>query len=222
MQGIGFRPFVYRLARELGLAGWVRNDGRGVTVEIEGDPGALDAFARRVETERPAAAAIESVAVSEVAAAGGAGDRPAAGEAFRIRSSAAGGDLTAQVLPDLATCDRCVAETLDPRDRRHRYPFTNCTHCGPRFTIQLSIPYDRPRTTMRGFALCDACRAEYEDPADRRFHAQPNACPRCGPRLAYADGSGAALAAGDEALRRAAADLAAGRVVAVQGSAATT
>ncbi len=209
VQGVGFRPHVYRLARELGLAGWVRNDERGVVIEVEGEGAAIERFVRRVDAEAPPLAAVERVTSA---------DAPATGEdGFEVVASGSSGAPAALVAADSATCDACLAEVLDPADRRHRYPFTNCTHCGPRFTIVLGVPYDRERTTMRAFAMCPACRAEYEDPADRRFHAQPNACPACGPSLRLADAAGRASARGDDALRAAAAALREGTIVAVKG-----
>lgn len=209
VQGVGFRPFVWRLATGLGLAGWVLNDVRGVFVEVEGPREALDAFLRRVEDEAPPAARIHEVEHAWLA--------PAGFEGFEIRASDGGGERRAALLPDLATCRDCLAETLDPAGRRHRYPFTNCTACGPRFTILRALPYDRPHTTMAGFAMCADCAREYGDPADRRFHAQPIACPRCGPRLLFESASGEALAREDAALEAAAAALRGGRIVAVKG-----
>ncbi|HWY90945.1 MAG TPA: carbamoyltransferase HypF [Solirubrobacteraceae bacterium] len=174
VQGVGFRPFVYRLAAELALVGWVRNDERGVEVEVEGTTEAVEAFLARLPLEAPPLARVEHVRAEP---------RPVRGErSFLIAPSARAGEPDALVAPDAATCQECLAELLDPGDRRFRYPFINCTNCGPRFTIVRGVPYDRPLTTMAGFAMCAACRAEYEDPANRRFHAQPNACPVCGPR----------------------------------------
>jgi hydrogenase maturation protein HypF len=213
VQGVGFRPYVFRLAEELGLDGFVANDERGVLLEVEGDPAAVEAFVARLPREAPALATVERVsaeAVAPLAAAGG----------FAIVESARGGVPAALVSPDTATCDACLAELLDPADRRHRYPFINCTDCGPRFTIVRGVPYDRPLTTMAGFAMCDACQAEYDDPRDRRFHAQPNACPACGPAVRLLDAAGAAvaLAKGDgDAVRAAAAALRAGAILAVKG-----
>ncbi|HYN40228.1 MAG TPA: acylphosphatase, partial [Thermoanaerobaculia bacterium] len=209
VQGVGFRPFVYRLATELGLAGWVLNDVRGVEIEVEGATEALDTFRARLETEAPPRAVVRSLSASW--------HEPAGFRSFEIRKSTGGGEKSVSVLPDLATCDECLAELNDPADRRYRYPFLNCTNCGPRFSIVRALPYDRPNTTMRGFALCAGCRREYEEPRDRRFHAQPTACPACGPRLALWNGAGEPLASGDEALRRAAQALLAGRIVAVKG-----
>ena len=175
VQGTGFRPFVYRLARELLLTGFVRNTTSGLHIEVEGSNDSLRVFRDRLERERPPASHILGAEESWLEPAGAAG--------FEILESEQSGSIDAVVLPDLATCPDCVAEIRDPRERRYGYPFTNCTRCGPRFTIVLDLPYDRPRTVMDRFTLCPACRHEYEDPADRRFHAQPIACPICGPRL---------------------------------------
>jgi hydrogenase maturation protein HypF len=209
VQGVGFRPFVYRLAKELSLAGWVGNDNRGVTIEIEGSPGSVDEFLRRLPLERPPASVIAGIVHTGIA--------PTLATTFTIEPSTEDGAKIAEILPDLATCPACIAEVLDARDRRHRYPFTNCTHCGPRFSIVVGLPYDRSRTTMAGFAMCPKCTAEYASPDDRRFHAQPNACPDCGPRLALWDGAGEALAEGDAALSAAAVALREGAIVAVKG-----
>ncbi|HJZ60878.1 MAG TPA: carbamoyltransferase HypF [Miltoncostaeaceae bacterium] len=209
VQGVGFRPYVYRLATGLGLAGHAGNDERGVVVEAEGTPAAVAALLRRLPVEAPPLAAVERVEVEELAPIGERG--------FRIVASERGGPVDAPVAPDVATCDACLAELFDPADRRHRYPFVNCTDCGPRFTIVLGVPYDRLLTTMAGFAMCAACRAEYEDPADRRFHAQPNACPACGPHLALVEPAGGVVAERDAALRAAAGALRDGAVVAVKG-----
>ena len=173
VQGVGFRPFVHRLAGELGLAGFVRNDARGVELEVEGAAEAVARFLERLAVDAPPLAAVEEVRAVDV---------PARGEAGFAIAGSAGGAPAALVTPDAATCEDCLRELFDPTDRRFRYPFVNCTNCGPRFTIVRGVPYDRPLTTMAGFAMCPACQAEYDDPADRRFHAQPNACPICGPR----------------------------------------
>src|SRR4051794_8861889 len=210
VQGVGFRPFVYRLAAELELAGFVRNDERGVLVEVEGGEGAVEGFLRRLAAEAPPLAAVEAVRPRDLTPAGELG--------FRILASPRGGEPEALVSPDTTTCDDCLAELFDPHDRRHRYPFVNCTSCGPRFTIVRGVPYDRPRTTMAGFEMCAVCLAEYRDPRSRRFHAQPNACPDCGPAavLIRPDGSPADQA-GDDPVRAAAQALLAGAIMAVKG-----
>ena len=179
VQGVGFRPFVYALARRLDLAGLVRNDADGVRIEAEGAPECLERFVRALEEDAPPLAAVESVDWRPLAALGDRG--------FRIEESREGDRRRALVSPDVATCDDCLAELFDPADRRHRYPFTNCTNCGPRFTITRQVPYDRATTTMSRFEMCPDCRREYDDPSDRRFHAQPNACPACGPRVRLLD-----------------------------------
>jgi len=179
VQGVGFRPFVYGLAARHGLSGFVLNDGEGVVIEVEGDAASLQAFAASLRADAPPLARVEAVTVESLHLRGDerftiAASRPAAG---RSASSAAA------IPPDVATCDDCLRELFDPADRRYRYPFLNCTQCGPRFTIVRAVPYDRPSTTMAGFPMCADCRREYEDPGDRRFHAEPIACPACGPRL---------------------------------------
>ena len=175
VQGVGFRPFVYGLAHRHGLAGFVRNDARGVVVEVEGEPKELDLFAAALVEQAPPLARIASLETSKIEARG---ERE-----FVIEASAEDGERTALVPADIATCDDCLRELFDPGDRRFRYPFVNCTNCGPRFTIVRSVPYDRANTTMASFEMCDQCRREYEDPGDRRFHAEPTCCPDCGPRL---------------------------------------
>jgi len=208
VQGVGFRPFVWRLAQELHLTGWVTNTTDGVHVEVEGDLAALTTFIDRLGRDKPPRAALHGVEYAVLDRVGF--------DAFEIRESDTRGTATTIVLPDIATCDACRAEINDPRDRRYRYPFTNCTHCGPRYSIVESLPYDRPRTTMKGFAMCARCRAEYEDPRDRRFHAQPTACPDCGPALALLDPMGRPGARSDDALREAADAVRAGLIVAVK------
>jgi len=182
VQGVGFRPFVYSLARRCGVTGWVRNTSAGVEVLAEGAPAQVGEFVAALPAEAPPRSHIAAFEVADVEP-GAPADGPAAGPGFVILESVADPDAYQLVSPDIATCADCRAELLDPDDRRYGYPFTNCTNCGPRFTIIEDLPYDRERTTMRGFPLCPACRAEYEDPADRRFHAEPNACPVCGPRV---------------------------------------
>jgi hydrogenase maturation protein HypF len=175
VQGVGFRPFVYRLANELGLTGWVNNSPQGVFLEVEGARTTLEYFRSHLDTEKPPRSFVQSCEASWLDAAGYDG--------FVIRDSETAGGKTALVLPDIATCPDCLREIFDPTNRRHLYPFTNCTNCGPRFSIIEALPYDRANTSMRGFRMCPACQAEYDDPGDRRFHAQPNACPVCGPQL---------------------------------------
>jgi hydrogenase maturation protein HypF len=209
VQGVGFRPFVWRLARETGLAGFVTNTPKGVTVEIEGTAAALDRFRMRLFAETPPHASIESWSEREIEPLGETG--------FSIVPSERAGNPSSPVLPDLVPCADCLRDVLLPGDRREGYPFTNCTNCGPRFSIVRALPYDRANTTLASFPLCPSCRAEYENPADRRFHAQPTACPACGPRAFLLDPDGRSLAAGEEALREAAAAVLAGRVVAVKG-----
>jgi len=209
VQGVGFRPFVYRLAREMGLAGWVCNSSSGVSIEVEGPMDRLERFLLRIEREKPPRAYIQSLESSFLDPVGHTG--------FEVRESGVGGRKTALVLPDIATCADCLREILDPRDRRYHYPFTNCTNCGPRFSIIEGLPYDRPRTTMRRFTMCDECRREYTDPADRRFHAQPNACPACGPHLALWSAEGRVDAARHDALLAAADLIRKGKIVAAKG-----
>jgi hydrogenase maturation protein HypF len=189
VQGVGFRPFVYGLARRLDLGGSVRNSAGDVRIEVEGDAPQLDEFLHLLGREPPPLARIDELSWER---------RPARGErGFHIEHSERGAGGSVVVSPDVATCDDCLAELFDPADRRYRYPFLNCTNCGPRLTIVTGSPYDRERTTMAGFAMCPACRAEYEDPANRRFHAQPTACPACGPRLTLLDAAGCAVLCGD-------------------------
>ena len=210
VQGVGFRPFVFRLARELGLAGWVNNSTEGVFLEAEGAQPRLEEFLLRLESEKPPRSVIQSLEASWLDAAGF--------NAFEIRPSETGGARTTLVLPDIATCPDCLREIFDPANRRHRYPFTNCTNCGPRFSIIEALPYDRANTSMKRFTMCPACQSEYDDPRDRRFHAQPNACPVCGPRLELWGRDGKAAASpGAPALEAAARALREGKIVAVKG-----
>jgi hydrogenase maturation protein HypF len=209
VQGVGFRPFVYRLATEMSLAGWVMNSPQGVFIEAEGAKETLDDFLLRLEREKPSLSFIQSLEYSLL--------EPDGYDGFEIRPSDDAGERSAVIMPDIATCPQCRDELLDPRDRRHRYPFTNCTLCGPRFSIIRALPYDRANTTMRSFAMCPRCRHEYDDPKDRRFHAQPDACGVCGPRLALWDERGKTLATDDDALRQAAAAVTGGLVVALKG-----
>jgi hydrogenase maturation protein HypF len=209
VQGVGFRPFVYRLATDLGLSGWVGNDSLGVILEAEGPPDALDRLAARLRTEAPPLARIESVEVEPLPATGASG--------FTVVDSRSEGAPAVAVPVDVATCDDCLREMADPADRRFGYPFTNCTNCGPRYTIIRSIPYDRASTTMGGFVMCADCRREYEDPGDRRFHAEPTCCPVCGPELTLVASDGGVLAKAGDALGSAVALLLDGRILAVKG-----
>ncbi len=211
VQGVGFRPYVFRLATELELGGFVLNDEHGVLAEVEGNASQLDRFVARLPRETPRMAVVEHIGVASVAAQ--------AQTSFTIAPSRRTGDPDALVSPDTATCDECLAELFDPADRRFRYPFLNCTNCGPRFTIVRGVPYDRPLTTMAGFEMCPSCRREYDDPRDRRFHAQPNACPVCGPAVRLLDRRGVRVEAHGarddvEAAARALLD---GSIVAVKG-----
>ena len=211
VQGVGFRPFVYRLAHDHDLAGWVLNHSGGVEIEVEGPPQPLEAFVQGLTEQAPPLARIVAVEVQ---------DAPPVGyERFEIRHSVAEEGRYQLISPDIATCADCRRELFDPDDRRYRYPFTNCTNCGPRFTIIRDIPYDRPLTTMGVFAMCERCQAEYDDPLDRRFHAQPNACPVCGPHvwLEAAAEPGVPVAERDGALRRAGQLLLEGKVLAIKG-----
>lgn len=211
VQGVGFRPWVYRLATDAGVVGRVANDGQGVTIDAFGSPEVLDSLCASLLASPPPAARIRDLRWRSLD-----GVETAAPASFTIVSSRERGERQVSIPADLATCEECLAELEDPSDRRFGYPFLNCTHCGPRFTIALDVPYDRPKTTMASFAMCPECEAEYGEPSDRRFHAQPNACPRCGPRLELRDGSGAMVACTDpitavtEALGR-------GEAVAVKG-----
>ena len=205
VQGVGFRPFVYRLATELQLQGWVLNSSAGLVVEVEGPRDRLDVFQERLDRDKPAAALVLAREASWLEPLGLAG--------FEIRESDAEAEKTAGLVPDLATCPACLSELRDSANRRFGYPFTNCTACGPRYTIVLDIPYDRPNTTMQSFRMCPECQREYTSPEDRRFHAQPNACPLCGPHLwtePRPSGSGPAVQHAAGALR-------AGQIVALKG-----
>jgi hydrogenase maturation protein HypF len=210
VQGVGFRPFVHRIASELGLTGFVGNDSGAVFLEVQGPCARIDEFSRRLRAEAPPLAAISAVHVVDVSADN------LCDSIFRIVESQTVAGATTPIPPDIAVCDDCIAELFDPNDRRYRHPFVTCTNCGPRFTIIRALPYDRPATTMSAFTMCGRCAAEYHDPTDRRFHAQPIACPNCGPSLWFAaradrvDGSDAALGATQQAL-------AAGAVVAIKG-----
>ncbi len=209
MQGVGFRPFVYRLAGAQHLSGWVRNAGDGVEIFVEGPAAALDAFLLCVQHEAPPAARISGVDVWN--------DAPAGSDRFDIVESKRVDRPTVRISPDLPVCGQCVRELRDPADRRAGYPYINCTNCGPRFTIIEQLPYDRPHTTMKAWVMCEACSQEYENPLDRRYHAQPVACPACGPAYRFVTPGGVSRAADAEAIRRAADALSAGRIGAVKG-----
>ncbi|MGA8547428.1 MAG: acylphosphatase, partial [Mycobacterium sp.] len=180
VQGVGFRPFVHRIATDLGLSGFVGNDSGAVFLEVQGPAARIDDFHRRLRAEAPPLARISAICVVNVNT-----DRACSGN-FRIAESQTVAGATTPIPPDIAVCDDCIAELFDPNDRRYRHPFVTCTNCGPRFTIIRALPYDRPATTMSAFTMCERCAAEYHDPANRRFHAQPIACPDCGPSLWFA------------------------------------
>ncbi len=209
VQGMGFRPFVYRLAQELKLAGLIQNTPEGITIEAEGRSPSLRRFVHRLRKECPPQARIEAFRSAYL--------KPTGETGFEIQSSGVAASPSTSVLPDLAVCEACLREVFDPQDRRHLYPFTNCTLCGPRYSIVESLPYDRPRTSMKTFPMCRACGNEYTNPGDRRFHAQPIACPDCGPQAALWDAHGAVIAQKHAALEQAAAAIRKGAVVAVKG-----
>ena len=219
VQGVGFRPFIWRRATRLGLAGWVENDAAGVTAEVQGPVDRVAAFLDGLEGEVPPLASIERLCVVDVPPDAAAPAR------FMILASASRSGMVASIPADIATCAECLAEVRDRDGRRYRYPFTNCTNCGPRFTIITGLPYDRVRTTMHGFAMCGRCAAEYADPCDRRFHAQPIACAECGPAVWFAERGDRGVATvrteavtvGDEAVHRVQALLRDGRIIAIKG-----
>jgi hydrogenase maturation protein HypF len=208
VQGVGFRPWVYRLARDCGVAGRVNNDGNGVTIEAFGAPAALDRFLERLRESPPPAAVLDELTWEAIP--------PESAPDFVIAASESGGSPRVSIPPDLATCEECLQELFDRRDRRFRYAFINCTNCGPRYTITRDVPYDRPMTTMAAFEMCEACRAEYASPSDRRFHAEPNACPACGPVLRLLGANGDRLDT-QEPVEAAALAISAGLIVAVKG-----
>jgi len=209
VQGVGFRPFVHRLANELAVTGWVNNSPQGVFVEAESPRPTLEQFVNRLEVEKPPRSFIQSMETTW--------HEPVGFEKFEIRPSEISGEKIALVLPDIATCPDCLREICDPTNRRYRYPFTNCTNCGPRFSLINVLPYDRANTSMDKFVMCPACRDEYENPADRRFHAQPNACPVCGPQLEFWNADGEAIFGGNDALLAAANTIRCGKIIAVKG-----
>lgn len=209
VQGVGFRPFVYRLASELHLTGWVSNSPHGVIIEAEGTEESVRALIFRLEADKPVHAFITGMESTILA--------PRDYEDFRILQSQTDENPSAIVLPDIATCDECLAEIRDPENRRYRYAFTNCTHCGPRYSIIESLPYDRARTSMKRFTMCADCMQEYEDPSNRRFHAQPNACPRCGPQMELWDRHGFVCAREHAAMEAAVRLILDGQIVAIKG-----
>lgn len=209
VQGVGFRPFVYRLAKELGLKGFVINDTGGVYLEVEGEKKSLELFLLRLSSEKPPLARIHFLDFQFL--------EPEGYQGFEIRESSQFGEREAFILPDMATCEDCLRELFDPSDRRYLYPFINCTNCGPRFTIIERLPYDRPNTTMKSFHMCPKCLREYEDPGDRRFHAQPNACPECGPWLSLYSSKGELLAERERALELSVELLKGGSILALKG-----
>lgn len=210
VQGVGFRPFIFRLAQQLGLSGWVRNDLEGVLIEAAGPPEVLAQFVRAIREEAPPAARIEHIEVLQQRT----GSLP---EGFAILESEASGSITTLISPDLTLCPDCLRELFDPSNRRYRYPFINCTHCGPRYSIIEQLPYDRPHTTMRAFAMCADCAREYHDPLDRRFHAQPIACPVCGPVVHLWDAQLQPVASQYPAIVQAALLLREGQILAIKG-----
>lgn len=208
VQGVGFRPFIYRLAIDLGIVGWVKNSAEGVWIEIEGTRSQLDLFLLKLEQEKPPHSLIQQLQVSSLV--------PRGYSSFEIYPSVSG-EKTTIVLPDIATCSDCIQELFDPKNPRYRYPFINCTHCGPRFSIIQALPYDRPNTSMNVFQMCDRCRAEYENPLDRRFHAQPIACPDCGSYLEWWDHGGKSLVSHEAAVQAAIQAIQKGQIIAVKG-----
>lgn len=225
VQGVGFRPFVYNAARACGLRGWVANEADRVRIEVSGRPENIDAFLDALRRDGPPQARIATITIDELPVISEGGDALEEAAAskdgavpFEIRPSNYGNALPQPTIPaDLATCGPCRDEINTPGERRYRYPFTNCTNCGPRWSLIERLPYDRLQTSMAGFAMCEACQAEYDDPTDRRFHAQPIACPHCGPVLRLLDGDGQELAVGDRALDETADALRVGRIVAMKG-----
>ncbi len=209
VQGVGFRPFVYRLAHELELSGWVCNTVNGLSIEVEGGATTVETFLRRLKDETPASASVDEMCTEVVPVLDDKG--------FAIQRSIESGRPALVIPPDLATCADCLRELHDPRDRRFRYPFLTCTQCGPRYSLLTEMPYERSNTTMARFELCHACRYEYEAESDRRFHAEPIACPICGPRLSLWNEQGQEVAGGEKALRQAQVILDQGLIVAVKG-----
>ncbi len=208
VQGVGFRPFIYQLASRHNLKGWVSNTSEDVKIEIEGEAESIRQFLMELKEQAPPRASIENITTSH--------HIPVNYDKFEIRHSIGEEGKYQLISPDIATCQDCIREILSPDDRRYRYPFTNCTNCGPRFTIIEDIPYDRPRTTMRHFQMCPECRKEYDNPLNRRFHAQPNACPRCGPELEILDANGSPVKS-DDAIKTTSRLLREGKIIAIKG-----
>lgn len=217
VQGVGFRPFVYGLALRHGLAGYVLNDANGVTIGAEGSPEQLASFARELRELAPPLSRIDHFSERELPRDADYEHNPDYDGAFHIKASQQQSAATVAISPDQGMCEACATDVANPKDRHHRYPFTNCTHCGPRYTIIRRLPYDRPHTAMAGFAMCPRCAAAYENPLDRRYHAQPVSCPECGPHLTWRSGHGDALAEREDALHAAARALQAGALIAVKG-----
>jgi hydrogenase maturation protein HypF len=208
VQGVGFRPFIYQLATEYGVNGWVRNTSGYVEIDVEGQPASIDSFINDISLKAPPAACVEKVAVQK--------GEPVGYTRFEILQSQSHKDEYQLISPDLSTCHECVSEIMDPGNRRYRYAFTNCTNCGPRFTIIKDIPYDRIFTTMEKFKMCPQCQAEYDDPSNRRFHAQPNACPKCGPQLQLVEKDGVVVQ-NDDPVSATVKLLRTGKIVAIKG-----
>jgi hydrogenase maturation protein HypF len=209
VQGVGFRPFIYRIANEMKLLGWVLNSSMGVFIEVEGEKSDLDTFILRIENEKPQHAIINSLEFSFL--------DPVGFDKFEIKKSEETEEVSAFILPDIAVCEHCLEEINNPKDRRYLYPFINCTNCGPRFSIIESLPYDRPNTSMKNFEMCEKCREEYESPADRRFHAQPTACPKCGPWIEFWNEKGEKISSNEQALTDAGNKIKKGKIIALKG-----
>lgn len=217
VQGVGFRPFVYGLALRHGLTGYVLNDANGVTIGAEGSPEQLAAFARELRELAPPLSRIDHFSERELPQNDDPDHNPDYDGQFHIKASQQQSSATVAISPDQGMCEACATDVANPADRHHHYPFTNCTHCGPRYTIIRRLPYDRPHTAMAGFAMCPRCAAAYENPLDRRYHAQPVSCPECGPHLSWRSGRGDALAEREDALHAAARALQTGALIAVKG-----
>ncbi|MBQ4474446.1 MAG: carbamoyltransferase HypF, partial [Lachnospiraceae bacterium] len=207
VQGVGFRPFIHRLVREHGLKGTIRNTSSGVTMELEGEGEAIRRFLTALPTEAPPLAVIEEISNREIPVKGF--------ETFTIIGSERQDERNTLISPDISICPDCLRELRDPADRRYRYPFINCTNCGPRFTIIEDVPYDRPKTSMKAFPMCPNCEKEYHDIENRRYHAQPDCCPVCGPEVSYLDAAGSPVEGDAVELARSA--LKAGQIIAVKG-----